>query len=242
LSVSQPDDPATGSVVGLLSAVMYWRELLEEVLPAGTGGIVAVFEIGNWSFTYLVDGPNAIFLGNGDEHNSRYNHMGRTKSFLQVEGHSAKKSTAYTGLPLSEETRKAVLSIYPSDAMEQNFVSNTPIIYTVVAVLTFAFTSALFIIYDRLRSKALDRATSTALKSTANVVLLEDMVKKRTHELETTNTKLEEANREVVKASEARLRHFACMSHEIRTPLVSLSPSVRFLIIALRCLLSPIFF
>lgn len=226
LSVQQASDPAPGSVVGLLSAAIYWRKLLEDILPEGTGGIVAVFTIGDWIFTYAVDRPKVTFLGNGDKHDSRYNHMGRTASFLQVEGNYAKQGAAYTGLPLNEEARMAKVCIYPSAAMEQSFVLNTPIVYTVVAVLTFAFTSALFIIYDRLRSKALDRATNTAVKSKANVVLLEDMVKKRTHELETTNTKLEEANREVVRASEARLRHFACMSHEIRTPLVSLLPCV----------------
>lgn len=48
---------------------------------------------------------------------------------------------------------------------------------------------------------------------------LEEKVAGRTKELQLANECLEEANRKVVKASQAQLQHFACMSHEIRTPL-----------------------
>lgn len=48
---------------------------------------------------------------------------------------------------------------------------------------------------------------------------LEDKVAERTNELQLANKHLEEANRKVVRASQAQLQHFACMSHEIRTPL-----------------------
>jgi signal transduction histidine kinase/CheY-like chemotaxis protein len=48
---------------------------------------------------------------------------------------------------------------------------------------------------------------------------LEEKVMDRTKELHLTNKSLKEANRRVVRASQAQLQHFACMSHEIRTPL-----------------------
>ena len=48
---------------------------------------------------------------------------------------------------------------------------------------------------------------------------LEDKVRKRTAALVKTNDQLEQANKEIVRHSEAQLQHFACMSHEIRTPL-----------------------
>jgi len=59
----------------------------------------------------------------------------------------------------------------------------------------------------------------TAVQSTANVSLLEEMVNERTSKLQITNEQLEEANRRILEASAAQLQHFACMSHEIRTPL-----------------------
>lgn len=48
---------------------------------------------------------------------------------------------------------------------------------------------------------------------------LAESVKKRTQELELTNTDLKEANTRVRQNAEMKLEHFACMSHEIRTPL-----------------------
>lgn len=37
----------------------------------------------------------------------------------------------------------------------------------------------------------------------------------RTRKLEEANKELADANRKVVEASKAQLRHFACMSHEV---------------------------
>jgi len=218
-TITQPSEPAPGSVVGLLNANMYWRELLDDILPPGTGGILAVFNVGGRVFTYAVDGPEATFLGRGDLHDTRFDHLEQSAQFLDLDP-TAKGDRIYTGLPLSQETRSSTIRIYPSVQMEETFVSNDPIIYTVVAVLAFVFTSALFILYDRLRSATFEKVVHTAEESNANVMLLEKRVKERTLELETANTKLEEANHRVVRASEAQLQHFACMSHEIRTPLV----------------------
>jgi signal transduction histidine kinase/CheY-like chemotaxis protein len=48
---------------------------------------------------------------------------------------------------------------------------------------------------------------------------LEEKVQERTQKLQLVNEHLEEANRQVLQASAAQLKHFACMNHEIRTPL-----------------------
>jgi signal transduction histidine kinase/CheY-like chemotaxis protein len=48
---------------------------------------------------------------------------------------------------------------------------------------------------------------------------LEQKVRDRTRELQVSNERLKQANRQVMQTSAQQLQHFACMSHEIRTPL-----------------------
>jgi len=189
-AVSQQDPPA-GSIVGVFHAAMYWRGLIENILPLeSTGTITAVFEIGDKLFSYGIDGPNAVYLGPEDLHDPSYDYLMRSSLFLDLDI-GKKKERKYTGVPLSEKARSSRVRIYPTASMEENFLTSDPIIYTAIAVLIFLLTSTLFIVYDRLRSSAL------------NVV----------------NGELDQANRKVVQAAEAQLHHLTCMSHEVRTPL-----------------------
>jgi signal transduction histidine kinase len=126
---------------------------------------------------------------------------------------------SYTGLPLSRQQCSYVLSVYPSSDTKDAFTTTNPITFTVIAVLIFGFTSAVFLIYDCCVERRQQKVMRTAVQSTANVSLLEDKVKERTRTLQTTNERLEEANHRILEASAAQLQHFACMSHEIRTPL-----------------------
>jgi len=105
-SVSQPNDPRSGSVVAMLGVAIYWRELIQDILPERSGAITAVFEIGNQIFTYAVDGPKATFLGRGNLHDARYERMELKEHFLHV-GSSATGGRTNTGLGLDDETRKA---------------------------------------------------------------------------------------------------------------------------------------
>jgi len=219
-SVSQTTTGSAGSVVGVFDTAIYWRNLIENILPAGSGEIVIVFEIGDVVFTYALDGPNARYVGQGDLHDRRYNYLEQSLLFLDPDSSNTGENV-YTGVPLSDNARACLMRVYPSTEMEATFVTCDPIIYTVVSVLTFVLTSIIFVVYDCLRSSSLRRMTNTVEESTANVMVLEEMVQERTGALETTNSRLEKANREILQKSEAQLRHFSCMSHELRTPLVS---------------------
>jgi signal transduction histidine kinase len=95
------------------------------------------------------------------------------------------------------------------------------ILFPILVVLIFAFTSVVFILYDWHVSKRQKKLLETAINKAFDCNLLERMVKERTDRLQQMNSKLEKANKAVLRSSQAQLQHFACMSHEIRTPLNS---------------------
>jgi hypothetical protein len=64
-----PDD-----MVGLLAAVVSWDIYLSNILHEGNDGVVVVLHNAcGEHFTYRIDGPEAIFLGQGDLHDLQYN-------------------------------------------------------------------------------------------------------------------------------------------------------------------------
>jgi signal transduction histidine kinase/CheY-like chemotaxis protein len=207
------------TVVGLFTMMFFWRDLIRDILPVGSDGTVCVFENAcNQTFTYEIYGPDVRYLGRDDLHDPQYEHMGVSLKFSDLAETSA-NGRQYTGLPLGGELCPYTLRVYPSTTLEEDHTTNNPVIFTISAVLIFVFTSAVFLIYDVCVERRQRKVMNTALQSTANVSLLERMVKERTRKLEEANARLEEANRRVTRASAAQLEHFACMSHEIRTPL-----------------------
>ena len=108
----------------------------------------------------------------------------------------------YTGVPINHDYCPFTIRIYPSNDMENAYITNEPAILTMTAVLIFVFTSTVFILYD--------------CATTTNVSTLGQLVQQRTKALEESHFRLEQANRQILQASRAQLKHFACMSHEIR--------------------------
>ena len=213
-SVTQ-DNQKEKLVVGVLTPSIYWRELISDILPVGTGGVDAVFQFGESIFTYNIDGAAATYLGQGDQHDTRFDYLKQSARLLDL----ASRSKSYTGLPLSEDMKDYVIHIYPSSEMEDHFSTSTPAVFTAITVIIFTFTSLVFFAYDRCVERRQRKIVHSATRSRENVLLLEQMVRERTSKLEASNKELENANHKVKQASELQLQHFACMSHEIRTPL-----------------------
>ena len=103
-------------------------------------------------------------MGFGDLHETRFDYLEQAAWFHQLNTFSVRKSD-YTGVPLNEETCSTLLRIFPSSTFEENHVTNQPIVFTVVAILTFALIAVVFCVYDlyvRRRQKlVLDSAERT---------------------------------------------------------------------------------
>lgn len=143
---ANPDE--LGNFVGVLTMTFYWRDLIKDILPADSVGIIVVFENNcGETFTYQINGPKTLYLGEGDLHEKKYDQYLSTSSSLKGLN-AARQNRTYTGLSLSDEGCTYTIHLYPSTAMEENNTTSDPITFTLVAVAIFAFTSTVFVCYD----------------------------------------------------------------------------------------------
>ena len=140
------DTTQNAPFVGVLMSSLMWRVLIENILPERSNGMIVVFDDScGPPFTYRLDGPKAIYLGDGDLHESAFDHLCISASLPQL---IATSESSFTGLPLSETYCPRKIHIYPSQDMKDDNTSQDPMLFTIAAALIFLFTSAVFIVYD----------------------------------------------------------------------------------------------
>lgn len=158
-----------GKLVGALQDWFFWRDFLVNILPQGSNGLVIVFENGcNQTFSYQINGPEAIFLGSSDMHDPQYEAFGVSMGLIEMVELSSGYQY-YTGAPLSDDTCPYTLSVFPSQDFENQYVSSDPAIYTVIAIAIFVFTTLVFLIYDFLVERRQKKVMKTG-KAAVNAV------------------------------------------------------------------------
>jgi len=158
-------------LVGMLATNIYWKFFLSRLLPQRIRGIILVVENSyNQSFTYRIDGPEATLLGMGDFHDPQYHHLEVShdiNSYLRER--STPRNRAYTTVPMDETTGQYRIRVYPSQDMETDYLTHGPVVYTVVVLLVFVSTSAVFLLFTRVVEKRqavmMDTAIATAQKA-----------------------------------------------------------------------------
>jgi hypothetical protein len=161
---------ANNDVVSILSMTIYWRDMLKNILPTGANGVDVVFENPcSPSFTYRLNGPTAAYRGAGDLHETAYSHLGTSVKLLDLQDHAIGSGRAYTGIPISEDHCPVTITVYPSAVLQDYHTTDTPMLFTVVAVIIFLFTSAVFVFYDIMVERRQKLVLSTATKTSAIV-------------------------------------------------------------------------
>jgi hypothetical protein len=99
---------------GALATNIYWKVFFRNILQPSAMGIICVLENSyNQSFSYLVEGPEAIYLGLGDLHNPEFKRMEQLADVnTYVEKKAGPETRSYTVVPLSREYGKYKLGVY----------------------------------------------------------------------------------------------------------------------------------
>lgn len=68
--------------VGYVASMSSWDVYLSRLLPESVKGVVAVLSSTcSQTVTYVINGPDAIYLGDGDRHDRKYDDMKQSLSF-----------------------------------------------------------------------------------------------------------------------------------------------------------------
>mmetsp|Transcript_18107 Transcript_18107/g.36476 ORF Transcript_18107/g.36476 Transcript_18107/m.36476 type:complete len:1137 (+) Transcript_18107:96-3506(+) len=138
--VHEKIDDFDSKIVAVIGAGVAWDVPLRNLLPDTVTGIYAVISNScNQSYTYLLEGSDALYIGEGDLHDHNYDSegefydlsLGKNPEFATTPGHCL-----YS------------LTVYPSSGFVKGFDKNTPEIFAAVVACTFLLVGAIFIIYD----------------------------------------------------------------------------------------------
>ena len=140
-------NPKAEALVAIFALTIYWRQMIENILPPTARGIYVVFSSPcNPTFTYQINGPDAVYIGRGDLHETEYDNMVVTANLIDITG-TKNKDSFYSGLPIDEEWCPFTLRIYPSQLKENDYVSKDPMIFSIAVAGIFVFTSVSIICY-----------------------------------------------------------------------------------------------
>ena len=130
-------------LVAGLESMVYWRSYFEYVLPDKVRGIVVVVKnTNNESFSYQINGKEAVFLGLNDTHAAKYDDMMIRADYTSFQDEEVEADTnrAYKGVKVDADHMSYWIEVYPSAEMEQIYLTNRPLIYTLAMVFFFTLT------------------------------------------------------------------------------------------------------
>jgi hypothetical protein len=164
-------DPSQENMVGFVTLSVYWRQMLENVLPSTARGVLVVVESCSPTFTFQLNGPTAIYLGRGDFHDPKYDDMEQSAFLFDLSDLSAGESF-YSGIPIDQDYCPYTIRIFPSQLKEDDYTTSDPVVFAIIVAGVFLFTSFIFICYDQTVELRQRRVLSRANQSSAIVASL----------------------------------------------------------------------
>ena len=153
-------------VVGTVQAILKWDVYFKELLSEGTKGIYCVvksdcvnnFENGtDQSVTFLIEGTEVSFVGEGDLHETQFDDLREDGLIVPFQAAEGLNFCSYS------------LTVFPSQALRDDYDTNTPVLFTSVVLLVFLFTSMVFVMYDCLVQRRQDKVMTSANRTDAIV-------------------------------------------------------------------------
>jgi hypothetical protein len=160
-------------VVAVVFAVFKWAFYFESLLPPHFPGLILVLENNcDGPFTYKVVGEEVEYLGAGDLHQSFSGRpdMVRTVDFGSTNDIGGKGSTL--AVKLNQDICNYKLSVYPSQELEDQYMTYLPLGVTLAVAMVFVITALVFLVFNGYVERRQTLVMEQAVKSTAIVSAL----------------------------------------------------------------------
>ena len=154
-------------VVAIIFSIFQWSYHFNNVLSKDENGIIMVLENGCDSpYTYEINGNKIKFIGIGDLHNTKFDHMMAHASF----GTFRKlQDGTISGMKFQHDYCPVSIRVYPSVEFFSSSSTTNPIFMAVTVLIVFAFTIVMFLVYDRLVESRQELVLTQAVQSSAIV-------------------------------------------------------------------------
>ncbi|KAL3939814.1 MAG: hypothetical protein SGBAC_005541, partial [Bacillariaceae sp.] len=165
------------SVVAIFYTLIYWRDYFKGLLPKGSDGIYVILEnTCGQQYTYIVDGLEAKFASHDDLHSPEYEYLRRETSLDII--FDVNRSTYG-----EDPTCHYSIRVYPSEAFRDSHETNEPWQFALMLAGVFAFTAAVFLVYDCMVERRQKAVMKSAMQSGKLVhSLFPDAVRDRLYE------------------------------------------------------------
>ena len=141
----------TRELKGLMTAQIPWHNYFTNLIPEGIDGIyLVVRNTLDQEFTYLINGPDVVFLGTGNFHEPKFDQYGRSADFTTVKS-----------IPNCNFT----IHLYPSQLFADEYITDGPIVNAISILFCFLLCVAVFLVYDVLVERRKNHLMSTATKT-----------------------------------------------------------------------------
>jgi len=129
-------------------------------LPEGINGFVVDVKDScgdHKDYTFVVNGPQVLYAGVGDLHDTRYDDLVGLHdfSYATLDCHDS-----------DQEYGRYMFYVYPSKDLENAYLSHAPYLYATAVLCVFLLTCTVFSMYDHFVYKRQQKVLSAALRTT----------------------------------------------------------------------------
>jgi hypothetical protein len=163
-------DTVIDEMVAITGAEIDWITYFEDVLSLeGHKTDIVLTNTCSPSHTYQVTGTIAVYRGEGDLHDSKYDSHGQTTTLEEL---SESTNWEHYPVPGIDDVAEALgciysIAVYPTQEYESIYLTSWPIVYTLVVAALTLLAVSLFVIYVYLADRRQRQVLDSAAKSNA---------------------------------------------------------------------------